>query len=145
MQPFLHSASIMQGVSVGRRRFSANFQLAFRLIKGLIFLTFLTVLILLIALPGMTFKDIIVCILAFMPTGWGLLLVSYCFFFLFNQSHCLFIPLTFPLLAFLSSPSPPPTLIIIIIIIIWLLIGYIRAAIQKVLHPLLQKQWALHH
>ncbi|PSS26439.1 Callose synthase [Actinidia chinensis var. chinensis] len=67
---------IVKGVSVGRRRFSANFQLAFRLIKGLIFLTFLTVLILLIALPGMTFKDIIVCILAFMPTGWGLLLIA---------------------------------------------------------------------
>ncbi|GFY90431.1 callose synthase 1 [Actinidia rufa] len=73
---FFTPLQIMQGVSVGRRRFSANFQLAFRLIKGLIFLTFLTVLILLIALPGMTFKDIIVCILAFMPTGWGLLLIA---------------------------------------------------------------------
>ncbi|GFZ00643.1 glucan synthase-like 12 [Actinidia rufa] len=28
------------------------------------------------ALSGMTFKDIIVCILAFMPTGWGLLLIA---------------------------------------------------------------------
>ncbi|KAE9463007.1 hypothetical protein C3L33_05086, partial [Rhododendron williamsianum] len=28
------------------------------------------------ALPHMTFKDIIVCILAFMPTGWGLLLIA---------------------------------------------------------------------
>lgn len=33
----------------------------------------------------MTFRDIIVCILAFMPTGWGLLLVSYIYF----------VPLTF--------------------------------------------------
>lgn len=72
-------------MSVGRRRFSATYQLVFRLIKALIFLTFITVLILLIALPHMTFKDIIVCILAFMPTGWGLLLVSYIFF----------VPLTF--------------------------------------------------
>ncbi|XAR54308.1 1,3-beta-glucan synthase [Bertholletia excelsa] len=67
---------VMKAVSVGRRRFSANFQLVFRLIKGLIFLTFMTVLSLLIALPHMTFRDIIVCILAFMPTGWGLLQIA---------------------------------------------------------------------
>ncbi|KAK6162846.1 hypothetical protein DH2020_002687 [Rehmannia glutinosa] len=62
-------------VSVGRRQFSADFQLVFRLIKGLIFLSFVAVLITLIALPHMTFRDVIVCILAFMPTGWGLLLI----------------------------------------------------------------------
>ncbi|CAK9177417.1 unnamed protein product [Ilex paraguariensis] len=62
--------------SVGRRRFSANFQLVFRLIKGLIFLAIVAVLITLIALPHMTFQDIIVCILAFLPTGWGLLLIA---------------------------------------------------------------------
>lgn len=67
---------LFQLVSVGRRKFSANFQLVFRLIKGLIFITSITVLITLIAAVGMTFRDIIVCILAFMPTGWGLLLVS---------------------------------------------------------------------
>ncbi|MQM05173.1 hypothetical protein Taro_037982 [Colocasia esculenta] len=63
-------------VSVGRRKFSANFQLVFRLIKGLIFLTFISILITLIAIPHMTPQDIIVCILAFMPTGWGLLLIA---------------------------------------------------------------------
>lgn len=47
----------------------------FRLIKGLIFLAFVSILIILIALPHMTAQDIVVCILAFMPTGWGLLLV----------------------------------------------------------------------
>ncbi|KAF7154004.1 hypothetical protein RHSIM_Rhsim01G0134500 [Rhododendron simsii] len=67
---------MMKAVSVGRQRFSATYQLVFRLIKALIFLTFITVLILLIALPHMTLKDIIVCILAFMPTGWGLLLIA---------------------------------------------------------------------
>lgn len=67
---------IFQTVSVGRRRFSANFQLVFRLIKFLIFVTFASILITLIALPHMTVQDIIVCILAFMPTGWGLLLVG---------------------------------------------------------------------
>ncbi|KAJ4849393.1 Callose synthase 3 [Turnera subulata] len=67
---------VMKTVSVGRRKFSANFQLVFRLIKGLIFLTFISILVTLIALPHMTVKDIVVCILAFMPTGWGLLLIA---------------------------------------------------------------------
>lgn len=67
---------VMKVVSAGRRKFSADFQLVFRLIKGVIFLTFLSALIILIALPHMTFQDIIVCILAFMPTGWGMLLIA---------------------------------------------------------------------
>ncbi|PIN25186.1 1,3-beta-glucan synthase [Handroanthus impetiginosus] len=67
---------IMKVVSVGRRQFSADFQLVFRLIKGLIFLSCVSVLITLIALPHITFLDVIVCILAFMPTGWGLLLIA---------------------------------------------------------------------
>ncbi|XP_043691872.1 callose synthase 3-like isoform X2 [Telopea speciosissima] len=67
---------VMKTVSVGRRKFSANFQLVFRLIKGLIFVTFVSILIILIALPHMTVLDIFVCFLAFMPTGWGLLLIA---------------------------------------------------------------------
>lgn len=67
---------LWQTVSVGRRRFSADFQLVFRLIKGMIFLTFVAILVTLIALPHMTLQDIVVCVLAFMPTGWGMLLVS---------------------------------------------------------------------
>ncbi|KAL3622395.1 Callose synthase 1 [Castilleja foliolosa] len=67
---------MMKVVSIGRRQFSADFQLVFRLIKGLIFLSFAAVLITLIALPHMTLRDVIVCILAFMPTGWGLLLIA---------------------------------------------------------------------
>ncbi|CAL5354214.1 unnamed protein product [Camellia sinensis] len=66
----------MKTVSVARRKFSADFQLMFRLIKGLIFLTFVSILITLIALPHMTMQDIVVCIFAFMPTGWGLLLIA---------------------------------------------------------------------
>ncbi|XP_047315043.1 callose synthase 2 [Impatiens glandulifera] len=68
--------SVMKIISVGRRRFSANFQLVFRLIEGLIFLTAVATLILLLTLLHMTFRDIIVCFLAFMPTGWGLLLIA---------------------------------------------------------------------
>lgn len=62
------------------------------MIKGLIFITFIAILITLIAVPGMTFRDIIVCILAFMPTGWGMLLVSGLFhsFLFFSLSSHLF-------------------------------------------------------
>jgi len=84
----LTSLFLTQTVSVGRRKFSANFQLAFRLIKGMIFLTFISILVTLIALPHMTVQDIFVCILAFMPTGWGMLLVSEflsCSFYIFCQ------------------------------------------------------------
>ncbi|KAE9584923.1 putative 1,3-beta-glucan synthase [Lupinus albus] len=67
---------LMKGVSIGRRQLSADFQLLFRLIKGSIFLTFLATFIVLIAVANMTIKDIVVCILAVMPTGWGLLLIA---------------------------------------------------------------------
>jgi hypothetical protein len=75
------SAAFLQGISVGRRRLSADFQLVFRLIEGSIFITFLAILIILIAVAKMTIKDIIICILAVMPTGWGMLQVSNLFFF----------------------------------------------------------------
>ncbi|XP_050252355.1 callose synthase 1-like isoform X2 [Quercus robur] len=64
---------VMKVVSIGRRRLSAKFQLLFRLIAGLISLVFVSVFISLIAVPHLTLQDIIVCILAFVPTGWGLL------------------------------------------------------------------------
>ncbi|MFQ6625924.1 hypothetical protein Gotur_004602 [Gossypium turneri] len=67
---------VMKTVSVGRRKFSASYQLVFRLIKGLIFLTFLSILVILVTLAHMTIQDIIVCIFIFMPTGWGMLLIA---------------------------------------------------------------------
>lgn len=67
---------IMKAASIGRRQFRADLQLVFRFVKGLVFLSFVSALIILVALPHMTFRDIIVCILAFMPTGWGLLLIA---------------------------------------------------------------------
>ncbi|KAJ4776414.1 glucan synthase-like 3 [Rhynchospora pubera] len=67
---------VMKTVSMGRRKFSAEFQLVFRLIKGLIFLTFLAILIILIAIAHMTLQDIFVCLLAFLPTGWGILQIA---------------------------------------------------------------------
>ncbi|XP_062216922.1 callose synthase 3-like isoform X3 [Phragmites australis] len=67
---------VMKTVSVGRRRFSADFQLFFRLIKFFIFVSFTAILIVLIVLLHMTLRDIFVCFLAFLPTGWGILLIA---------------------------------------------------------------------
>ncbi|KAI4333205.1 hypothetical protein L6164_018042 [Bauhinia variegata] len=68
--------ALMKGVSVGRRRLSADFQLVFRLIEGSIFLTFLSIFIILVVVADMTLQDILVCILAVLPTGWGFLLIA---------------------------------------------------------------------
>ncbi|PWA63034.1 glycosyl transferase, family 48 [Artemisia annua] len=67
---------VLKAMSYWRKTLSADYQLLFRLINGFIVLAFASTLIVLIALPHMTIKDIVVCILAFLPTGWGLLLVS---------------------------------------------------------------------
>nr|XP_043619337.1 callose synthase 3-like isoform X2 [Erigeron canadensis] len=67
---------VMRGVSYCKKSLSNEYQLAFRLIKGLIFITFLSIMVTIIAQPHMTVKDIIVCVLALMPTGWGMLLIA---------------------------------------------------------------------
>lgn len=66
----------MQMVSMGRRRFGADFQLMFRILKALLFLGFLSVMTVLFVVCGLTISDIFASLLAFMPTGWALLLVS---------------------------------------------------------------------
>ncbi|CAH1440897.1 unnamed protein product [Lactuca virosa] len=63
-------------MSYWRKTLGADYQLLFRLINGFIVVAFASTLITLVSLPHMTIKDIIVCILAFLPTGWGLLLIS---------------------------------------------------------------------
>ncbi|XP_071726547.1 callose synthase 3-like [Rutidosis leptorrhynchoides] len=67
---------VMKGVSYCKKSLSNDYQLAFRLIKGLIFVTLFSILITIIAQPQMTVKDVIVCVLALMPTGWGMLLIA---------------------------------------------------------------------
>ncbi|KAL7158229.1 hypothetical protein ABFS83_02G128600 [Erythranthe nasuta] len=67
---------LMKVISAGRRQFSADFQIVFRFIEVLIFLSFVSILITLIVLLNMTLLDVIVAILAFMPTGWGMLLMA---------------------------------------------------------------------
>ncbi|GAB2300205.1 Callose synthase 1 [Dionaea muscipula] len=73
---FLSILFVMKVLSVGRRKLSADLQLLFRLIKGVLFLTFVAILVTLIVVAKMTILDIVICILAFMSTGWGLLLIA---------------------------------------------------------------------
>jgi len=63
-------------VNCASRRLSTKHQLIFRVIKLLIFLMVVTSLILLYCLCQLSIMDLIICCLAFIPTGWGLLLVS---------------------------------------------------------------------
>ncbi|XP_062218735.1 putative callose synthase 8 [Phragmites australis] len=62
-------------VNCASRRLSSKHQLIFRLIKLLIFLAVVTSIILLYSLCQLSIMDLIVCCLAFIPTGWGLLLI----------------------------------------------------------------------
>lgn len=62
-------------VNCASRRLSTKHQLIFRLIKLLIFLAMVTSLILLYCLCQLSIMDLIICCLAFIPTGWGLLLI----------------------------------------------------------------------
>ncbi|XP_017983911.1 PREDICTED: callose synthase 7 [Theobroma cacao] len=64
-------------VSVRRlQMFHMDLQLALRMLKGLLFLVFLAIIILLFKLCGLTVSDIFASILAFMPTGWAFILIG---------------------------------------------------------------------
>ena len=67
-------------VSMGRRRFATDFQLMFRILKGLLFLGFLSVMTVLFTVCNLTIVDVFASILAFLPTGWAMLLVSIHYF-----------------------------------------------------------------
>eukprot|EP00252_Welwitschia_mirabilis_P024085 TRINITY_DN6_c2_g1_i1.p1 TRINITY_DN6_c2_g1~~TRINITY_DN6_c2_g1_i1.p1 ORF type:complete len:1930 (-),score=301.24 TRINITY_DN6_c2_g1_i1:544-6333(-) len=68
--------AVFKIVSLGRRRFRADFQLVFRLLKGTLFLLFLGLLVGLYVVLDMSFGDLFACVLAFMPTGWALLQIA---------------------------------------------------------------------
>ncbi|KAD5961694.1 hypothetical protein E3N88_13167 [Mikania micrantha] len=57
-----------------RERFGEDFQLLFGLIKAVIM--FVSVFMILKAVSYMTLQDIVVCFLAFVSAGWGLLLIA---------------------------------------------------------------------
>lgn len=60
---------------MGRKRFSADFQLMFRLLKLFLFIGFVVTIGMLFSFLSLTVGDIFVSLLAFLPTGWALLLV----------------------------------------------------------------------
>ncbi|XWS30103.1 hypothetical protein CRYUN_Cryun24cG0089200 [Craigia yunnanensis] len=63
-------------VSMGRRRFGTDFQLMFRILKALLFLGFISVMNVLFVVCGLTISDLFAAILAFLPTGWAILLIG---------------------------------------------------------------------
>eukprot|EP00252_Welwitschia_mirabilis_P021807 TRINITY_DN5707_c0_g1_i1.p1 TRINITY_DN5707_c0_g1~~TRINITY_DN5707_c0_g1_i1.p1 ORF type:complete len:1286 (-),score=151.96 TRINITY_DN5707_c0_g1_i1:119-3502(-) len=67
---------LLKLASMGRRRFKATFQLFFRLAKGLLFLLFVAIIIVLFVKLNMTFGDLLTCVLGFMPTGWAIVQVG---------------------------------------------------------------------
>ncbi|THU52701.1 hypothetical protein C4D60_Mb10t06690 [Musa balbisiana] len=69
----LNRNSFVQVVSMGRKKFSADFQLMFRLLKLFLFIGFIGTLGILFTLLHLTVGDIFASLLAFMPTGWALL------------------------------------------------------------------------
>jgi callose synthase len=66
---------VLKVVSIGRKKFSADFQLMFRLLKLLLFIGFVGTLGILFSLLNLTVGDIFAAFLAFAPTGWALLSV----------------------------------------------------------------------
>lgn len=67
---------VLKMVSMGRRRFGTDFQLMFRILKGLLFLGFVSVMTVLFVVCNLTIKDLFASILAFLPTGWAMLLIG---------------------------------------------------------------------
>ncbi|XP_052206358.1 putative callose synthase 8 isoform X2 [Diospyros lotus] len=67
---------LLKAVNIGRQLLSANYHFAFRIFKAFLFLGVLSTIIILSILCKLSLKDLIVCCLAFLPTGWGLILVA---------------------------------------------------------------------
>ncbi|XP_028091370.1 callose synthase 5 isoform X3 [Camellia sinensis] len=67
---------ILKIVSMGRKKFSADFQLMFRLLKLFLFIGFVVTVVMLFAFLNLTVGDIFASLLAFMPTGWALLQIG---------------------------------------------------------------------
>ncbi|KAK4487267.1 hypothetical protein RD792_006131, partial [Penstemon davidsonii] len=61
---------------MGRKKFSADFQLMFRLLKLSLFVGFVVILVIFIKVLELTTGDISASLLAFLPTGWALLQIA---------------------------------------------------------------------
>ncbi|XP_059430070.1 callose synthase 9 [Corylus avellana] len=58
------------------QKMSVNFQLLLRFIQGLSFLVALAGLVIAVVLTDLSLPDVFACILAFVPTGWGILSIA---------------------------------------------------------------------
>ncbi|KAE8037014.1 hypothetical protein FH972_009641 [Carpinus fangiana] len=58
------------------QKMSVNFQLLLRFIQGLAFLVALAGVVIAVVLTELSLSDIFACILAFVPTGWGILSIA---------------------------------------------------------------------
>ncbi|XP_004499983.1 callose synthase 7 [Cicer arietinum] len=67
---------VLKMVSMGRRRFGTDFQLMFRILKALLFLGFLSVMTVLFVVCALTISDLFAAVLAFMPSGWAIILIA---------------------------------------------------------------------
>lgn len=67
---------LAQIVNLGRHWLSDNHQFAFRLFKAFLFLSVVSTIITLSLVCDLSTRDLIVCCLAFLPTGWGLILMA---------------------------------------------------------------------
>ncbi|XP_038985106.1 putative callose synthase 8 isoform X2 [Phoenix dactylifera] len=65
----------VKAVNEGRRHLSTNYHLVFRFLKLVLFLGVIACMITLSRICELSIMDLIVCCLAFLPTGWGLLLI----------------------------------------------------------------------
>ncbi|CAJ1974879.1 unnamed protein product [Sphenostylis stenocarpa] len=67
---------ILKIVSMGRKQFSADFQLMFRLVKLFLFIGAIVALCLMFTLLSLTVGDIFASLLAFLPTAWALIQIA---------------------------------------------------------------------
>ncbi|CAM8881816.1 unnamed protein product [Rhodiola kirilowii] len=67
---------ILKVVSLGQKKFSADFQLMFRLLKLFLFIGTIVIIVMLFTLLSLTVGDIFASLLAFLPTGWAILQIS---------------------------------------------------------------------
>ncbi|KAI4323117.1 hypothetical protein L6164_022748 [Bauhinia variegata] len=67
---------LVKAINLGRQLFSTNYQLGFRFFKAFLFLAAMSIIITLSIICELSFMDLVVCCLAFLPTAWGLILIA---------------------------------------------------------------------
>ncbi|MCH96239.1 callose synthase 5-like, partial [Trifolium medium] len=63
-------------MSMGRKKFSADFQLMFRLLKLCLFIGAIVSMTLMFTLLSLTTSDIFASLLAFLPTAWAIIQIA---------------------------------------------------------------------